>query len=88
MQPRKACACCGKEMAIVARGYCGACYARLVPKEERKKYKRSMDRPNNGEFPKRVLMPIWETSDGTEFGNEIDALRHQLEIERNRGDKR
>jgi len=34
----------------------------------------------NGDFPKRVEIPIWVSSDGTEFGQEIDALRHEVDI--------
>ena len=81
------CEHCGRNMTITARGCCGTCYKILYPPHERRKmtsYKRTKNRPNNGEYPKKVMIPCYETSDGKEWGNEIDALRHQLDIERNR----
>lgn len=36
--------------------------------------------PKHGEFPKKILIPVWVCSDGTEFGCEIDALRYELDL--------
>lgn len=74
-------------LTLPARGLCGACYDKLHPAGTRKKmtpYKRKVNRPNNGEFPKVIMIKAYQTSDDREFGNEIDALRHQLELERER----
>jgi len=87
MSTKKECIGCGTISTIVAKGCCWKCYDTLYPKSERRNnapYTRK-NRANNGEYPKKVMIPCYETSDHKEWGNEIDALRHQLEIERNRG---
>ena len=33
-------------------------------------------------YPVKTMIPIWTTADGREFGNEVDALRQQLDLER------
>lgn len=75
---------CSKIRNIVARGMCWKCYKDLVPPEDRKKVKRKDVVVNThiSQYPKKIMIPTWECSDGQEFGVEADALRHQLEIER------
>lgn len=31
-------------------------------------------------FPVMAMMPVWTCSDGTEFGQELNALRHELDL--------
>jgi len=31
-------------------------------------------------FPTKTMIPLWTCSDGTEFSQEIDALRHELDV--------
>lgn len=35
-------------------------------------------------FPLKIMIPVWSCSDGQEFGTETDALRHELDLNRNR----
>jgi hypothetical protein len=85
MAQKKKCKHCNRIMTIVGRGFCGKYYSKLVPKEDRRPIRPyTRNKSNNGEYPKKVMIPCWETSDGKEWGNEVNALRHQLEIERNR----
>ena len=71
------CTCCGRDMTIIARGYCGACYKREVTDKKEK--------IAGTTWPKVEYIKVYTTSDGQEHGNEVEALRHQLDIERNRG---
>jgi hypothetical protein len=43
----------------------------------RKPKAKATPKPN---YPIVQHMPVWVTSDDMEFGNEIDALRHQCEL--------
>lgn len=54
-------------------------YAQMARIKKEKRQSKDICRPVelNGDFPKKVMIPIYVTSDGNEFGCEIDALRHE-----------
>lgn len=69
----KECKVCGRTMLIAGRGMCGKCYAidrKTTP----------LILPPVNYLPIRKVITIWETTDGKEFGNEVDALRHQIDL--------
>lgn len=80
------CNCCNRDnMTLPAKGLYGKCYDEIYPKHLRRKTKRyNHNKPNNGEYPKVEMIKVYVCSDGTEFSGEVDALRHQLELERER----
>ena len=78
---RGTCKNCGRtNMSLPAQGLCGKCYDVLHPPHTRKSYKRTQ---NAALLPVKKTITIWETSDGKEWGNETDALRHQIELNYN-----
>lgn len=82
---RGTCKACEKtNITLPAHGLCMACYDVLYPQGTRKKLTRKKNHQNNGQYPMVIHIKAYKTSDEREFGNEIDALRHQLELERSR----
>ena len=80
---RGVCSVCSKpEVTLVAREMCWKCYKLLVPQSERKKKVRKPKPTSTDYFPRKIMIPTWETSDGKEHGCEVTALKHQLDIER------
>lgn len=71
--------CYRENMSLPAKGLCGRCYDELHPQKTRKTKRKRTENPVQL-LPVKKLIPIWECTDGTEFGNEVDALRHQIEI--------
>lgn len=91
------CVSCEQHKTIIARGCCYSCYNLHYPKALRKKY---MPRGTNKAakatrttsvdvtgFPRKQMIPIWTTSDGREWGTEIEAVRHELSIEQEKTSK-
>ena len=80
MNPVKECKSCGRVLTIVARGMCGKCYTqdrKTNPAKARKHAPVVY-------MPVKKVIAVWETTDGREWGNEVDALRHQLELNEER----
>lgn len=86
IKPKEKCPGCNRVMAIVAKGLCSKCYNTLYPAAERRKYRTrvAVAKERDSGFPRKEMIPMWVTSDGKEWGMEIDALRHQLDLERNK----
>lgn len=80
--PKGTCKECGREnLTLPAYGLCGTCYDKKHPPATRSKHIRA----NVAQLlPVKKIIYIWETTDGTEFGNEVDALRHQIALNEKR----
>jgi len=80
--------CQTDERPVVARGMCKKCYDAwykehkndpLVKFRRIKSGKRVKEKPAH-DYPRKHIITVWETSDGREWSQEVEALRHEVEL--------
>ena len=84
---------CESGLPIVARGMCKICYDKWyrdnknnpdVTFRKIRSVKRKPKEKKPHDFPRKHIVTVWETSDGREWSDEVEALRHEVELFRKR----
>ena len=81
---RGTCVKCGTtDKTLPAHNMCYKCYDTTYPPHTRKKIgRKNSSQIETAIWPRAEMITIYHTSDDVEHGSEIAALKHQLDIDR------